>query len=58
MERNFNDSKYYKFLIRERREIDTLKWIESEKVGRDIGGNKAILLWVKRHRQKWIAGQS
>ena len=38
----------------ERDEILELKWIESEKVGSDIGYKKAIQLWLK-HRPGWKA---
>jgi hypothetical protein len=34
-------------------EINKLKWIESEKTGRDIGINQAIIIWVKNHRKDW-----
>ena len=36
------------------KEIDKLKWIESEKEGRDIGKNKAVFLWTKYYRKNWI----
>jgi len=35
------------------REIERHKWIESEKVGRDIGGNRAALDWLARHYEQW-----
>jgi hypothetical protein len=38
----------------EQQEIDKLKWIESEKEGRDIGKNKAVFLWTKYYRKKWL----
>ena len=38
----------------EQQEIDKLKWIESEKEGRDIGKNKAVFLWTKFYRKNWI----
>jgi hypothetical protein len=34
-------------------EILRLKWIESEKAGRDIGSNAAVVRWVVRHRRGW-----
>jgi len=34
-------------------EIERHKWLESEKAGRDIGGNKAALDWLKHHYDAW-----
>jgi hypothetical protein len=51
---NFSNSSYYRFLKQEQQEIEKLKWIESEKIGRDIGNNKAVFLWTKNYRSKWI----
>ena len=47
-----NSSLYREFLA-EREEILRHKWIESEKVGHDIGFEKALLDWVMRHRGGW-----
>ena len=44
----------YLFIQQENCEIDKLKWIESEKAGRDIGKDKAVFLWIKNHRSTWI----
>ena len=54
MKKEFYHSKYYQFLQQEIQEIDKLKWIESEKKGRDIGKNRAVFLWVKNYRNEWI----
>lgn len=35
------------------REIERHKWIESEKAGHDIGGNRAALDWMRRHYEHW-----
>ena len=35
------------------REIERHKWLESEKAGRDIGGNRAALDWIERHYELW-----
>lgn len=35
------------------KEIERHKWLESEKVGRDIGGNRAALDWIARHYELW-----
>jgi uncharacterized protein with PQ loop repeat len=55
---DFNNSSYYQFLKKEQQEIDKLKWIESEKQGHDIGKEKAVLLWVKNYRCKWVCSMS
>ena len=37
----------------ERAEILKHKWLESEKAGRDIGFESALISWVVHHRVKW-----
>lgn len=44
----------YRILHQEQVEIDKLKWIESEKAGRDIGRYRAVFLWKKHYRDKWL----
>ena len=46
-------SALYKKFVEERNEILKHKWLESEKVGHDIGFEKALLDWVFNHREKW-----
>jgi len=46
-------SALYKKFMEEREEILKHKWLESEKVGQDIGFEKALLDWVFNHREKW-----
>jgi len=46
-------SALYRKFIEEREEILKHKWIESEKAGKDIGFEKALLSWVCNHREKW-----
>ncbi len=46
-------SALYKKFIEERNEILKHKWLESEKVGKDIGFERALLSWVCYHRDKW-----
>lgn len=41
-------------MTEEHHEIDRLKWIESEKAGKDIGFLKAYYLWSKLHKDKWL----
>lgn len=43
---------YAEFLA-EREEILKLKWIESEKAGQDIGFDRALMIWVRKHRSDW-----
>lgn len=50
----FKDSILYKIARAEKKEIDKLKWIESEKEGKDIGKDKAILIWILHHRDQWL----
>jgi len=47
-----NSSLYREFLA-EREEILRHKWIESEKVGHDIGFERALLDWIVKHRSNW-----
>ena len=47
------NSVLYKEFLAEREEILKHKWIESEKVGADIGFEKALLDWILKHRSNW-----
>ncbi len=47
-----NSSLYREFQA-EREEILKHKWIESEKVGYDIGFERALTDWIIKHRSKW-----
>ena len=47
------NSVFYKEFLAERAEILKHKWIESEKVGKDIGFGKALLDWIMKHRSNW-----
>ena len=47
------DSALYREFLAEREEILRHKWIESEKAGRDIGFERALLDWVMHHRAQW-----
>ncbi|MCC5833204.1 MAG: hypothetical protein JJU20_00580 [Opitutales bacterium] len=46
-------SSLYQEFLAEREEILKHKWIESEKAGRDIGFERALLDWIRRHRDGW-----
>ncbi len=54
MEDGFKKSKVYIIYRQEQEEINKLKWIESEKEGRDIGKHKAVFLWTRYYRDKWL----
>ena len=47
-----NSSLYREFLA-EKEEILRHKWIESEKAGRDIGFEAALVDWITKHRSGW-----
>jgi hypothetical protein len=47
------NSVLYKEFLAEREEILRHKWIESEKVGYDIGFERALLDWIVKHRSAW-----
>jgi hypothetical protein len=47
------NSSVYQYYKEELNEILKHKWIESEKAGRDIGFNRALIDWVSKHRNAW-----
>lgn len=46
-------SSLYQEFLAEREEILRHKWIESEKAGHDIGFERALLDWIRNHRDGW-----
>ena len=48
-----DNSQHYQEFLEERGQILRHKWLESEKEGRDIGFERALLDWVTNHRKKW-----
>lgn len=46
-------SSLYREFQAEREEILRHKWLESEKVGYDIGFEWALTDWIIKHRSKW-----
>jgi hypothetical protein len=44
----------YQIYQAQRQEIMKHKWIESEKVGHDIGFEQALTDWELRHRAAWL----
>ncbi len=47
------NSVLYKEFLAEREEILRHKWLESEKAGKDIGFEKALLDWIMKYRSSW-----
>lgn len=50
-------SSLYREFQAEREEIMKHKWIESEKLGYDIGFEHALTDWIMKHRSKWRRGR-
>ena len=46
-------SSLYAEFLAEREEILHHKWIESEKAGKDIGFERAMIDWKRHHRARW-----
>ena len=47
------NSVLYREFLAEREQILVHKWLESEKVGHDIGFERALLDWIVKHRSTW-----
>ena len=47
------NSNLYREFQAEREEILRHKWFESEKAGRDIGFEQALIDWIIKHRTNW-----
>lgn len=50
-------SSLYQEFLAEREEILRHKWIESERLGYDIGFERALLDWIRKHRDSWRAAR-
>ena len=50
-------SSLYQEFLAERDEILKHKWLESEKAGYDVGFERALLDWIRKHRDKWRASR-
>ena len=46
-------STLYREFLAEREEVLRHKWLESEKAGRDIGIERAMVSWALHHRTDW-----
>jgi len=53
MEHYITESSIYREFLAERDEILRHKWIESEKLGSDIGFDRALVEWITRYRGTW-----
>ena len=49
----YNRSTFYRRQVDELEEIEKHKWFESEKLGHDVGGNRATLDWMRKFRTVW-----
>lgn len=49
------ESSLLKEFLAERDEIFKYKWLESEKLGYDIGFERALFGWIRKHRNAWRA---
>jgi hypothetical protein len=47
-------SSLFQFYAAERVEIDRVKWLESERMGRDCGYYHAQWIWMTTERPNWI----
>ena len=50
-------SSLYQEFLAERDEILRHKWLESERLGHDIGFERALLDWIRKHRDGWRAAR-
>ncbi len=46
-------SSLYEEFVAEREEILRHKWLESEKLGHDIGFDRALMDWIRKYRDPW-----
>jgi len=50
-------SSVYQEFLAEREEILKHKWLESERLGYDIGFERALVDWGRKHREGWRAAR-
>ena len=50
-------SSLYQEFLAEREEILKHKWLVSERLGYDIGFERALLDWIRKHREGWRAAR-
>lgn len=51
---SIEDSNLFQFCRLEREAVAHLRWFESQRVGHDIGEDRAQWLWVTTERSKWL----
>ena len=51
-------SNLYRKFLAERDKILKYKWIDSEKQDQDIGFERALLDWIRKHRSAWRADRN
>ena len=56
-DRILRQSSVFREFKKEKQEINKLKWLESEKSGKDIGYEQALFMWARRHRLPWRAAR-
>lgn len=47
-------SSYLEMLTHEQEALSRLKWLESERLGHDIGRDRAEWMWYTTERTKWL----
>lgn len=47
----------YREFLAQKKEVERHKWLESEKAGKDIGYDAALIDWVMKHKSKWKRAQ-
>jgi hypothetical protein len=50
----FKNTELYQRFLEERNHILENKWFMSEREGKDVGFERALLNWVTQHRDSWI----
>lgn len=53
-----NQNSLYSKYLDLRDEILKHKWLESEKAGKDIGFEYALIDWNKKHRINWVRSKT
>ncbi len=52
-EKDWMPPSYYQEFLAQREEVMRYKWIHSEREGRDIGFERALVSWVRQERDAW-----
>jgi len=54
---DFSSTALYKRFRAEREHILRNKWYMSEREGKDVGFERALLDWVCKHRASWLSAE-